>query len=119
MLAVGIALGVAVRVFSPWLTGKAEPWDADAPLWSLSWLGVAVLGGLTGRLRGVCLPLGYALGQILATLRLVVTDPLGALGWLFIGGHAVVAVFLTLAMVGITAMLKRLWRVRRARVDGA
>jgi hypothetical protein len=125
LLAMGVALGVGVWVFSPRLTGTAEPWDADAPVWgitpfwTLSWLVIAVLGGLVGRVRGVCLPLGYALGQMLVTVRSVFTGQFGALGWMFIGGHAGVAVVVTLALAGAIALLKRLWRMRNAKVDGA
>jgi hypothetical protein len=118
-LALGVALGVAVWVFSPWLTGKAEPWDADAPVWSLSWLVVAVLGGLSGHVRGACLPLGYALGQMLVTIQSVFIGQFGALGWMFIGAHAAAAVLLALALAGMTAMIKRLWRTRDAKFDGA
>ena len=118
-MALGVVLGVAIWVFSPWLTGKAEPWDADAPVWSLSWLVAAVLGGLAGHVRGICLPLGYALGQMLVTIQSVFVGQFGALGWLFIGGYAVVAVLLTLALVGATALLKRVWRTRSGTVDGA
>lgn len=125
LLALGIVLGVAIWVFSPWLTGKVEPWDADEPIWSLapiwplSWLVVAILGGLIGHVRGVCLPLGYALGQILVTIQSVFLGPFGALGWIFIGSYAAFAVIVTLALVGVTALLKYLWRTRNTKVDNA
>ena len=61
LLATGVLPGIAIWLFSPQLTGKVEPWDADAPIWPLSWLLIAALGGLVGHLRGICLPLGYAL----------------------------------------------------------
>ena len=63
-LGAGVVLGVTIRVVSPSLIGTAEPWDADVPIWPFSWLVVAVLGGFAGHVRGVCLPLGYALGQM-------------------------------------------------------
>jgi hypothetical protein len=125
LLAMGVVLGVGIWVFSPRLTGTAELWDAEAPVWglapfwTLSWLVIAVLGGLVGRVRGVCLPLGYALGQMLVTARSVFIGQFGALGWMFIGGYAGVAVVVTLALAGATALLKRLWRMRNAKVDGA
>ena len=62
LLTVGILLGIAIWVVSPWLTGTVEPWDADIPVWSLSWLVVAIAGGLVGHVRGAFLPLGYGLG---------------------------------------------------------
>jgi hypothetical protein len=119
LLALGVALGVGIWVFSPWLTGKDEPWDADQPIWLLSWLVVAVLGGMTSHIRGICLPLGYALGQMLVTIQSVFLGPFGALGWIFIGSYAAVAVVITLALVGVTALLKYLWRMRRTKAGDA
>ena len=82
------------------------------PIWTLSWLAVAVLGGLTGHVRGVCLPLGYALGQMLVTIKSVFVGQFGALGWIFIGTYAAVAVAGTLALAGVIALLKYFWRRR-------
>jgi Na+/serine symporter len=76
---------------------------------------VATLGGLTGHVRGVCLPLGYALGQMLVTVKSVFLGEFGALGWLFIGGYAAVAIAVTLALVVATALVRRLWRAGQAR----
>ena len=115
LLALGMLLGVAIWLFSPWVTGRSEPWDADAPIWSLSWLLVATLGGLTGHVRGVCLPLGYALGQMLVTVKSVFLGEFGALGWMFIGGYAAAAIAVTLALVVATALVRRLWRAGQAR----
>jgi hypothetical protein len=110
LLAVGIALGAAIWVFSPWLTGRIEPWDADQPVWALSWLAIAILGGLTGHVRGVCLPLGYALGQMLVTIKSVFVGEFGALGWMFIGTYAAMAIAVTLALAGVIALVKYLAR---------
>ena len=118
LLALGMLLGVAIWLFSPWVTGKSEPRDADAPIWSLSWLLVATLGGLTGHVRGACLPLGYALGQMLITVKSVFLGEFGALGWMFIGGYAAVAIAVTWVIVGVTALVMRLrrgWQSRRDR----
>lgn len=106
-LALGIALGVGIWVFSPWLTGRIEPWDAERPIWPLSWLVVALAGGFAGHMRGACLPLGYALGQMLVTIKSAFVGQFGALGWMFIGGFAVAAIGLTLAIVAATALLRR------------
>ena len=106
LLSIGAALGIAVWVFSPLITGKVEPWDADAPLWSLSWLIVAVAGGLVGKLRGICLPLGYALGQMAVTIPSAFISQFGVLGWLFIAGYAAAAMLVALALIGIIALIK-------------
>ncbi|CDI03459.1 membrane hypothetical protein [Candidatus Competibacter denitrificans Run_A_D11] len=118
LLTLGVVSGVAIWWFSPWLTGQVEPWDADTPIWLLSWLLIAVTGGLVGHVRGVCLPLGYALGQMLVTVQSVRIGEFGALGWMFIGGYAVIATIITLALVGGTALLKRVWRKRSSKVAG-
>ena len=112
LLALGVLLGAAIWVFSPWLTGKIEPWDADRPIWPLSWLVIAFLGGLTGRISGVCLPLGYALGQALVTIKSVFAGQFGALGWMFIGGYAAVAAAATVVLAGAIMLVKYLWRRR-------
>jgi hypothetical protein len=116
LLAVGILAGIAIWMFSPWLTGKAEPWDTDTLIWPLSWLLVAVIGGLVGHIRGVCLPLGYALGQMLFTIQSVFMGQFGALGWMFIGGYAAAATLVTLALIGSMVLLKRLRHGRSIRV---
>ncbi|MCW5744597.1 MAG: hypothetical protein KIT36_00165 [Alphaproteobacteria bacterium] len=109
-LAVGILLGIAIWLFSPWITGRIEPWDSDFPIWQISWLVVAVLGSLAGHARGVCLPLGYALGQMLVTIKSAFVGQFGALGWMFIAGYAAAATILTLVIVAVTMV----WRqVRR------
>jgi hypothetical protein len=114
LLTVGILFGIAIWVVSPWLTGTVEPWDADTPIWSLSWLVVAIAGGLIGHVRGACLPLGYALGQMLVTIRSVFNSEFGVLGWAFIGGYAAVAALIALAVTGVVMLFKYYWRTRRA-----
>jgi hypothetical protein len=105
LLTIGVLAGVGIWIFSPWLTGTIEPWDADAPIWLCSWVLMAVLGSLVGHIRGVCLPLGYALGQMLITVQSVFTGEFGALGWLFIGGYAAVAILVTLTITGARVLL--------------
>ena len=113
LLSIGVLSGIAIWVFSPWLTGTIEPWDADTPIWPLSWFVVAIVGSLIGHVRGVCLPLGYALGQMLITIQSVFVGEFGALGWMFIGSYAAVATLVTLSLIGVTALLKK---IRRAHI---
>lgn len=113
LLTAGAALGGAIWVFSPWLTGAKEPWDADVPVWSLSWIAVAFGGGLTGRAVGALLPLGYALGQMLATLGAALKSEFGVLGWLFILGYGVAAILGTLLLAAGATLARRFRRRRR------
>ena len=113
LFAVGAALGGAIWVLSPWLTGAKEPWDADVPVWPLSWIAVAIGGGLTGRALGILLPLGYAAGQMVTTLGAVLKSEFGMLGWLFILGYGVAAMLGTLLLVAGAALARRFRRPRR------
>lgn len=117
LLALGITLGVGIWLASPWLIGTAEPWDAEAPIWGASWLGVALLGGLFGRLSGVCLPVGYALGQFLITIRSPLGE-FGLLGWSFIAGYAVAAILVALAVIGCIQLVRRIRALARSRRAG-
>lgn len=117
LLVIGVLSGVAMWVCSPWLTGTSEPWDADAPIWMLSWLLIAIIGGLAGHIRGVCLPFGYALGQMLITIQSVFGGEFGVLGWLFIGGYAAVATLMTLSLIGVTMLLKKIRRIHSTSVS--
>ncbi len=121
LLALGVFLGVAIWLFSPGLTGRVESWDTDTPIWLYSWVLVAVLGGVTGRVRGVGLPLGYALGQMLVTIKPALFGDFRmlALGWLFIVHYAAVAIAATLTVAGVTALLKRLWHRRSSKNNDA
>ena len=115
LFAAGALFGIGLRPFSPWLTGHAEPWDADLPVWQASWLVVALAGAATGRVAGVLVPLGHAFGQMLVTLPGAWTSAFGLLGWLFIAGHAAAAVSLTVVLVAAVAALRRLRRQGSAR----
>ncbi len=113
LFAVGAALGGAIWMFSPWLAGSKEPWDADVPVWQLSWIAVAIGGSLAGRALGVLLPLGYAVGQMLATLGVVLKSGFGILGWLFIVSYGVAAMLGTLLLVAGAALARRFRRPGR------
>lgn len=117
LLGIGTLAGLAMWVFSPWITGRVEPWDADSSIWLYSWMVMAVIGGAVGRIRGVCLPLGYAVGQMLITIKSAFASQFGWLGWMFIGGYAVVAVILTLLLVAVASLLRWLRRPRGAGAD--
>lgn len=114
LLAIGAVLGAAMWLFSPWLTGHVEPWDADAPIWSASWLVIAIAGAIPGRLRGVPLVVGYALGQMLITVKSTLGSEFGVLGWMFILGGMVAALAILLALIASQALLRRFWRRLRA-----
>jgi len=106
--AVGALLGAALWLFSPAWLGHAEPWDAQAPVWSLSWLGIGALGAAGRHPRGLLLPLGYACGQVAAMLPGLVRSEFGVLGLAFMGAGLLVALAVTLALLGALALWRRL-----------
>jgi hypothetical protein len=64
--ATGVLPGIAIWLFSRQLTGQVELWDADAPIWPLSWLLIAVLGGYATHAVVVV---------VVVTLRLIEVTP--------------------------------------------
>jgi hypothetical protein len=110
LLGIGALLGVLIWMLSPWLTGKAEPWDAEAPIWLVSWLLVAVVGGAIGHVRGICLPVGYALGQMLITAQSAIKGEFGVLGWMFIAAYAAVGACISLMLIGLVEFGRSLIR---------
>jgi len=117
-LGLGISLGLAIWILSPMLLGNVEPWDPSLPVWSVSWLVIGILGGLTRRARGVFLPVGYGLGQMLITIRSPFIGQFGALGWLFIGWYTLFACVLALGTAGLLVLGSRVWNLVRARCVG-
>ncbi len=74
---------VAIWVFSPWISGQAEPWDAG-----LYYCGALLAAGL---LSGVTVPkplwahyLGGIVGQALYLLLFLPSSPLMAVGLVFL-----------------------------------
>lgn len=87
---VATAFGAGVWALSPWLTGKAEPWDASLPVYCLCMLlGGFVFAMLCPRLFWIAV-LGIYLGQV-------------TYYFLFIGspGATVVLLLLSVAVFGI------------------
>jgi hypothetical protein len=87
---VASVLGAAIWALSPWLTGYAEPWDANAAYYPFSLFGAGVLLGLT--LPGD-LPfhyLGAYLGQLAFMLAFLEVGPLIGLGLIFLGAYTLV-----------------------------
>jgi len=118
LLVLGIVLGFAIWILAPLFLGTFEPWDSPLPVWSISWLVMGVLGGLTRRARGLLLPVGYALGQILLTIRSPFRGEFGTLGWLFILWFALLACIAALGTAGLMIVGSRLRDLVRARRAG-
>lgn len=104
---VGALLGAALWLFSPVLLGHTEPWDAAAPLWSLSWPAIGVLAAATRHLRGLLLPIGDAAGQVAVTMPQIVRSEFGVLGLAFIGGGLMIALAIALTLLGVMALWRR------------
>jgi hypothetical protein len=62
----GAALGFGLWLVSPYVAGRAEPWDASFPLYLPVMLAGGALVGTMLPLRGAAFFLGVWLGQVLA-----------------------------------------------------
>jgi len=87
---VSLAVGAAIWALSPWLTGCAEPWDANTAYYPLSLFGAGVLLGLAlpGNLSFHYL--GAYLGQLAFMLIFLPVGPLIGLGLIFLAGYTLV-----------------------------
>jgi len=109
----GLAMGGAIWLLSPLITGKREPWDAEGGYYGGALLGAGLLGGLLipEHTRGFVA--GIFVGQVLVLLGGVLSDP--SSGGLWPLGVMFLALYSLLALLGATlgSAVRRL-RSRRA-----
>jgi hypothetical protein len=94
----GVILGAAIWLLSPWITGRSEPWDAESGYYSGALLATGVVGGLLLPMHWTSAALGIFGGQALVILGGVLADP--ASGGLWPLGLAFLAAYSVLALVG-------------------
>jgi hypothetical protein len=103
----GVLLGAAIWLLSPWITGRSEPWDAEGGYYSGALLAAGMIGGLLIPMHWTSVALGIFVGQALVILGGILADPasgsLWLLGLIFLAGYSV------LALVGavLGAVLRR------------
>ena len=92
---IGLVLGAAIWLLSPWLTGRSEPWDAEGGYYAGALLATGAFGGLLLPLNWPAVALGIFAGQVLVILGGVLADPasgsLWPLGLVFLGVYSVLA----------------------------
>jgi hypothetical protein len=103
----GVILGAAIWLLSPWITGRSEPWDAENGYYSGALLATGVLGGLLLPMHWAILGLGILVGQALVILGGVLAEP--ASGGLWPLGLVFLAAYSILGLVGalVGAVLRR------------
>lgn len=103
----GVILGAAIWLLSPWITGRSEPWDTENGYYSGALLATGVLGGLLLPMHWAVLGLGILVGQALVILGGVLAEP--ASGGLWPLGLVFLAAYSILALVGalVGAVLRR------------
>jgi hypothetical protein len=113
-LLLGLALGAAIWLLSPVITGSREPWDAEGGYYAGALLLTGILGGLAAPQYWGSVAIGIFAGQALVLLGGVVAEPanggLWPLGLLFLAFYSV----LGLVGAGVGTGLRRL-RSRRER----
>lgn len=91
---IGLALGVAIWLFSAPITGRREPWDAGG-YYPGALLGSGFLGGLAAPGNRASVALGVFTGQVLVLIGGVLRDPgsggLWPLGVIMLGVYSVLA----------------------------
>lgn len=108
----GLALGAAIWLLSPLVTGRREPWDAKGGYYAGGLLLAGILGGIVVPRQWVAAAVGIFAGQAAVLLGGVVADP--ASGGLWPLGLMFLAVYSVLGLVGAGAgaAIGR-WRGRR------
>jgi hypothetical protein len=90
----GTALGVAIWLLSPFVTGHREPWDAEGGYYFSALLLAGVLGGLVLPEYWGSLAIGIFAGQAAVLVGGVVVEPasggLWPLGLVFLAFYSVV-----------------------------
>jgi hypothetical protein len=91
----GLVLGAAIWLLSPWITGRSEPWDAENAYYPGALLVAGGVGGLLIPMHWTGVTLGIVVGQALVILGGVLADPasggLWPLGLIFLAGYSVLA----------------------------
>jgi hypothetical protein len=103
----GLILGAAIWLLSPWIAGRSEPWDAEGGYYAGALLGTGALGGVLIPLHWPSVALGIFAGQLLVILGGVLADP--ASGGLWPLGVVFLAAYSVLGLVGalLGAVLRR------------
>jgi len=108
----GIALGVAIWLLSPFITGHREPWDAEGGYYFIALLLAGILGGLVLPEYWGSMAIGIFAGQAVVLVSGVVADPasggLWPLGLLFLAFYSVLGLFGAAVGTGLS-------RLRRSR----
>ena len=97
-LLIGLAIGAAIWLISPLITGRREPWDAEGGYYPGALLGTGFFGGLLLPERAGWFVVGIFLGQILVLLGGVLSNP--SSGGLWPLGVGFLALYSLLALLG-------------------
>jgi protein-S-isoprenylcysteine O-methyltransferase Ste14 len=106
-LGTGALFGAALWLLSPAFLGRNEPWADDGLAWTMSWPVVGALGAAARHPRGLCLPLGHALGQCAVIWQALAFDQFRSIAWMFMGGGLAVGLALNLTLLGLLALWQR------------
>ena len=97
-LLVGIAIGAAIWLLSPMISGRREPWDSEGVYYPGALLIAGLLGGLLLAEHSRWLAAGIFVGQVLVLLGGVLNDP--SSGGLWPLGVVFLALYSLLALLG-------------------
>ncbi len=91
-----LALGVAIWLLSPIITGHREPWDAEGGYYASALFLAGIVGGLIAPQHWASVAFGIFAGQAVVLVGGVVAEPasggLWPLGLVFLAGYSVLGV---------------------------
>ncbi len=96
-------VGALIWAISPWITGRAEPWDADSPYYLVALLTGGMVLGFTWPKNLWIVFLGIWLGQLAYMALFLPLGPLVVLGVGFSGGFSLV----TFAGAALSAAVRK------------
>jgi hypothetical protein len=94
-LLIGLPMGSAIWLLSPFITGLREPWDAESGYYPGALLAAGVCGGLVAPRHWISVAIGIFAGQLAVLLGGVILQPanggLWPLGVLFLAAYSLLA----------------------------
>jgi hypothetical protein len=107
----GLILGAAIWLLSPFITGRREPWDAEGNYYAGALLAAGALAGIIVPAYWGTTVLGIFVGQVLVLLGGVLADPssggLWPLGVLLLGAYSVLALLGAAIVKGVRQVRSR------------
>ncbi len=118
-------LGFGVWLFSPYFTGKIEPWDSESSYFVVSLILAGAGAGLIRPRQIIIWPAGVFSGQFIAILVRNFTQPAAGASFLFLGvfflaGYSLLSLLGAVPVASVVTWLhRRRWQRRESKITQA